>query len=178
MEITKENAVALIRAEYDRLDKLCHVDTRRVNIVISTRMTRKLGCFEVEKKLLKSTLTIKISDKIFSDEALFLDVIRHEYAHCLVHLRSPLTRHGHDAVWKAACLEVGCIPKATRQLAEPQTTHREDRFLITCRRCGSVSGYKTESKVVKVLLGKIPGKIVCRRCGGSNFEINELNATK
>lgn len=179
MEITKENAVQLIRAEYDRLDRLCSADSSGVHIEISTRMSRKCGCFTVEKKLLKTTLTVKISDKIFCDEALFTDVIRHEYAHFLVYQRSPRTRHGHDAVWKAACLEVGCIPRATRQISEaPAVTHREDRFLITCRRCGSVAGYKNESKVVKVLLGKAPGKIYCRRCGGSAFEIVELNAVK
>ena len=105
-----------IRAEYDRLDKICYVNTSKIAILISTRMTRKLGCFEVKRNGLSRKMTIKISFKIIDDPELFLDVIRHEYAHVVVYLRHPLKKLKHDAAWKNVCKEIGCVPRASRKI--------------------------------------------------------------
>ena len=39
-----------IRAEYDRLDRLCGVDTSGVEIVLSSRGVRRLGSFRYPAK--------------------------------------------------------------------------------------------------------------------------------
>lgn len=49
-----------------------------------------------------------------NDEAEIRDTILHEIAHALV---GP--KHGHDAVWKAKCLEIGAMPKRCGQAAMP-----------------------------------------------------------
>ena len=116
--MTKDEAIKFIRTEYDRLDKICNVDTSKIDISISGRMTRKLGMFIIEKKLFREELSIRISSRIIDDENLFMDVIRHEYAHAIVHIRDPRHRHLHDKVWKNACREVGCIPRATRRIEQ------------------------------------------------------------
>lgn len=113
----KERIISAVRAEYRRLDAVCGVDSSACAIRLSSRMKRRLGSFSViPQGLLRKRLEIAISERIAGDSELFTDVIRHEYAHLLVYLRHPRERHGHDAVWKAAAREVGCIPRASRRL--------------------------------------------------------------
>ncbi len=113
----KERAIALIREEYRRLDALCGVDSGSCSVRISTRMVRRLGTFTLRREGASwGGMEIAVSARILGDAELFTDVIRHEYAHMLVYLRDGSVRHGHDRVWKAACLEVGCEPMATRKL--------------------------------------------------------------
>jgi hypothetical protein len=109
--------LAAIRAEYDRLDARCGVDSRGVELAISARAVKRLGSFRP-----RPVPRITISALLLDDEAAFLDTIRHEYAHALVWLRAPGERHGHDALWRAACREVGCAPRAT---VAPSETQRE-----------------------------------------------------
>lgn len=171
--MTKAEALNLINAEYRRLDRICNVDTSGVEISLSTRMTRQLGCFAFKKSPAGEKLSVRISDKIINDEGLFLDVVRHEYAHAIVHIRHPHARHAHDDVWKAACVEVGCEPKATRKI-KGYTSGRKSRpvkYIVRCRSCRSESGYRAEGKVVKILLRKMPGRVICRKCGSDDFEI-------
>lgn len=170
--MTQEEAVDYIKTEYARLDQICHVDTSGVDVSISNRMTRQLGCFTFKRNLLEEKLAIKISDKILDDEIVFLDVIRHEYAHAIVHIRHPHRKHTHDDVWKAACLEVGCEPKATRRIdGQDDVKSRPDKYIVRCKLCGAESKYRNESKVVKILLRKKRGQVVCRQCGGNKFEL-------
>ena len=120
-------------------------------------------------------MQIRISDRILNDPELFLDVIRHEYAHAIVHIRHPHRKHVHDDVWKAACIEVGCIPKATRKVSGPDepVKDRAYKYLVRCNSCNAESKYKNESKVVKILLGKKRGCVVCRQCGSKSFTVSE-----
>ena len=98
-----------IRREYDRLDALCGVDTKPVALRVSTRAAKRLGsCKYVGSKVESITISDFVLDA--ADE-IFFDTIRHEYAHALVKLRRPREKHGHDALWKAACREVGCAPE-------------------------------------------------------------------
>ena len=94
-----------VRREYDRLDALCGVDTTQVALRISKRATKRLGSCKYVGNAVES---VTISDFVLdAADEVFYDTIRHEYAHALVKLRFPRERHGHDARWKAACLEVG-----------------------------------------------------------------------
>ena len=175
--MNKTEALAYIKTEYARLDKITGVDTSSVQVKLSSRLTRKLGYFAVKKKnaFSRAELSITISDKIIDSPEIFIDVIRHEYAHAVVYLRYPRQSHGHDAVWKSACKEVGCIPRATRK--DPGYTQAKTRpykYTVKCSVCGAESKYKTESKVVKLAMGKIPGTVICKRCGSRNFVVKRL----
>ena len=178
--MTKEEALSYIKTEYARLDQICHINTSGIEISLSSRMTRQLGCFTYKRIGFTEKLQIKISDRIINDPELFLDVIRHEYAHAIVHIRHPHRKHMHDDVWKAACIEVGCIPKATRRIdgaCEP-VKERPNKYLVRCNNCGAESKYKTEGKVVKILLKKKRGFVVCKECGQRSFTIFRLNEAK
>lgn len=165
-----------IRTEYDRLDTITGINTSAVKIRISSRMTRTLGLFKQGSRLRGIPMEIVISERICNDEALFYDVIRHEYAHMLLYIRHPLGKHGHDEVWKAACREVGCEPKATRKTEEPYIPTRTlpDKYIVRCNNCGAESRYKQESKVVKILLHKKRGAVVCRKCHYKDFDLIRL----
>lgn len=166
-----------IRREYDRLDIITGVDTRRISLRISGRMTRKLGQFSVSGGLFKQNLEIVISKRCLNDEDLFYEVIRHEYAHAVVHLRRPLERHVHDKVWKDVCREIGCRPRATIKLGDSYTQkQRPYKYEVVCKRCGASSKYKTMSKIVKIALKpSILSTLSCRRCGGHQFDVFKLS---
>ena len=168
--------IQTIRTEYDRLDKITGVNTSAVQLRLSGRMTRTLGLFKQGNKLRGIPMEIVIAKRICEDEKLFLDVIRHEYAHMIVYLRAPREKHMHDSVWKAACREVGCEPKATRKMKEEPGSikTRPDKYLVKCQVCGAESKYKTESKVVKILLKKKRGKVFCRECHSMAFLVYEI----
>ena len=161
-----------IRREYDRLDAITGVDTRRVDIRVSKRMTRKLGEFSVKGGLLSRKLEIVISSRCMDDDGLFYEVIRHEYAHAAVHIKRPLERHVHDAVWKDMCRLVGCRPRATVKLDEAyKPKPRPYKYEVVCRKCGASGKYKTMSTVVQIATGKRWGNVTCRKCGGHRFDV-------
>lgn len=179
--MTSNQIISLIRSEYDRLDRMTGTDTSGVEIKVSSRLTSRFGYFSARKKnaFAKPELSITIASRIAGDEALFYDVIRHEYAHAVCYLREPRVNHGHDAVWKKVCREVGCIAKATRPADDNALiTKRLDKYIVRCRSCGAESRYKVESKVVKLAEGKIHGKIRCSRCGGDKFTLIRLDGSK
>lgn len=62
---------------------------------------RRFGCCSYKDKLiiLSEPLTV------LNSEDQVLDTILHEIAHALVGMG-----HGHDRVWKAKCVEIGCRP--------------------------------------------------------------------
>lgn len=76
-----------IRAEYDRLDRLCGVDTSAVEIALSRRGVRRLGSFRYPAKGKAGALRITINASLLNEEEAFWDTVRHEYAHALVYLR-------------------------------------------------------------------------------------------
>jgi len=118
--ITKENALDFIQNEYARLDALLGIDTKNISVSLSNRLSRKLGYFRIEKKNIftRPKVSIVISAKILDDENLFLDVVRHEYAHAAVYIMHPREKHKHDKVWKDVCRKVGCRPRASVKESE------------------------------------------------------------
>jgi len=169
-----------IRTEYNRLDLLTGIDTRAVEIIISKRLSKKLGYFSIQhESLFSRKLSIVISKKAFKNDELLLDVIRHEYAHALVYLRHPLEKHGHDKVWKSACKEVGCNPKATVDYYKYVPVRELDyKYNVVCNACHSESKYKRNSQVVQIARADIPGKIICRKCRGTQFTVLDLVGDK
>ena len=163
-----------VRREYDRLDALCGADTSGIELRVSKRASRRLGsCKYVGSRV----ECVTISDFVLAaPEDVFLDTIRHEYAHALVKLRFPRETHGHDAVWKAACREVGCPPKATTKPSETQTALREQKanYRVRCKGCGQETLYLRRGKAVELLERGLGRRLRCRRCGGNRFELEVL----
>lgn len=152
-----------VRAEYDRLDKLCGVSTAGVTLRISTKATRRYGLCHHKWQRDYSRADggyyypdyIAITDFVFDCENEFWDVIRHEYAHALVMLRDG-RNHGHDAVWKAACREVGCRPErcsGAAETAQKVAVKKENRYKyqVVCEKCGASWRYMRATKVVQAL---------------------------
>ena len=162
-----------IRAEYDRLDRLCGVDTSGVEIVLSRRGVRRLGSFRSPAKGKPGALRISISASLLDTEEQFWDTVRHEYAHALVYLRHPGERHGHDAVWKAACREVGCTEnRLASQTAESrEELERRAKYKVRCTGCGQESLYLRRGRVVDLLLRGPGDQVRCAQCGSSKLEL-------
>lgn len=160
-----------VRREYARLDTLCGVDTRGVLLRVSARAKSRLGLFHPGPPP-----SIVISAFVLDREDLFWDTIRHEYAHALVWLREPGSRHGHDAVWKAACREVGCTPRAT---VRPEGAIQDARmagakYRVVCKTCGQESFYLREGKIVTLLRFGKKDRVRCKRCGATDFRLEDL----
>ena len=149
--------LADIRREYDRLDELTGVDTKDIKLEISNRSCNRYGYCRYDKDKPEK---IVISDFVLKDkdERIFWDTIRHEYVHAMLKLRFPNEKsHGHDKVFKAGCIEVGCEPSrcATVQ-SELAKKKREDRvkYIVYCPKCKSEWRYVKAGKVVKGLQKK------------------------
>lgn len=167
------HSVEEIRAEYDRLDRLCGVDTSAIEIALSRRGARRLGSFRFPSKGSAAPLRITINGNLLTEEARFWDTVRHEYAHAVVYLRHPGQRHGHDAVWRAACREVGCSPnRLAQQTAEGLAAlEGQAKYRVHCHICGRDSYYLRAGKVVKLLLRGKGRQLHCTFCGGSSFAL-------
>ena len=162
-----------IRTEYDRLDRLCEVDTSAVEIALSRRGVRRLGSFRYPAKGRAGALRITINASLLDEEEAFWDTVRHEYAHALVYLRSGGVSHGHDAVWKAACRELGCSPdRLAAQTAESrEELERRAKYKVQCAQCGQTTFYLRRGKVVDLLLRGPGGQVRCAQCGGSKLAL-------
>lgn len=159
-----------VQAEYRRLDRMLGIDTSKISVRFSGRMTRQYGvCTFIKNK----PQQIRLADFLRQEDAVFWDTARHEYAHAAVALLTG-KRHGHDAAWQAVCIKIGCPPT---RLAPPCGAAAENRqrieaergvYVVTCLGCGSESRYLRRGSVVQALEEK-RGGIRCRRCGGKKF---------
>ncbi|KRN89980.1 SprT-like domain-containing protein [Ligilactobacillus ceti] len=77
-----------------------------------------------------------------------LEVIRHEMAHYFV-LQDTGASHGHDQVWKAWAVKIGCYPRATLKqtiLSFSQDAH----YQLICEKCRQELGYyQRRGKILK-----------------------------
>lgn len=166
-----------IRREFCRLDAQLGVDTSGIALTFSTRMVRRYGvCLFRGNK----PIEIRLAAFLQQDEAQLMQTARHEYAHAAAALISGKP-HGHDALWRALCLRVGCPPErlaapcaaARARKAEYEAAHADrPYYLVTCRNCGACTRYQKRGKVVKLLMekGRHSG-CICRRCGGESFTL-------
>lgn len=159
-----------VRREYHRLDEICRVDTSRIPVRISKRAIKRRGCCACSGLTVKE---IRLSSFIFSEpEGLFYNTVRHEYAHAVVKLRHPMERHGHDEVWKAACLEVGCNPNRLTHVPAEVLSQREDKskYLMTCKTCGAQWKFYRKTRLIQNMLAG-NAKAVCPHCRQTDFEL-------
>lgn len=164
-----------VRREYARLDALCGVDSRGIVLRVSARARSRLGLFRPGPPP-----SIVLSAFVLDREELFWDTIRHEYAHALVWLRDPGSSCGHDAVWKAACREVGCKPRATVRDEAPLREMRmaDAIYRVVCKTCGQESFYFRAGKIVKLLRSGKKNRVRCKRCGAADFALEQLRNGK
>lgn len=166
-----------VRAEYDRLDRMLGIDTSGILLSCSARMVRQYGvcCFCGDRPA-----KIRLAAFLLDEPEQLRKTALHEYAHAAAALLTG-RRHGHDAVWKAVCLRIGCAPErlsepceAARRRAEEYEEGRAGApvWLVVCRGCGAVSRYRRRGKVVQ-LLQQHPttSACVCRQCGGRSFAL-------
>lgn len=161
-----------IVAEYRRLDQKCNVHLCDVPIKITNAVRRCGSCLTSSKNVEAPVRRITIASFVLdSSEEEFLDTIRHEYAHALVAVRYPGERHCHDAVWKAACLEVGCNParcaKATQQTM--LRYQKNVKYVVRCNCCGQTWRYLRAGKTVSLL--QKGERLICPLCNGDDFSL-------
>ena len=106
------DALETVRAEYDRLDRILGIDTSGILLSCSARMVRQYGvcCFCGDRPA-----KIRLAAFLLDEPEQLHKTALHEYAHAAAALLTG-RRHGHDAVWKAICLRIGCAPE---RLSEP-----------------------------------------------------------
>ena len=157
-----------VRAEYDRLDRLLRIDTSHVELKISSRAVRQLGSFRASRPP-----RITLSSLVMGDDTLFMDTIRHEYAHAAAYFMYPGEKHGHDKVWKDICRRIGCRPQSRTALSDEAAKLREQKikYIIRCKVCGRESGYVRRGKAVDMLLQGQGRRLRCTSCGKSSFEL-------
>ena len=165
-----------IRREYDRLDALCGVDTKPVALRISKRASKRLGSCKYVGSTVES---VTISDFVLdAADEVFYDTIRHEYAHALVKLRRPRERHGHDALWKDACREVGCAPERCCDPAVlpslPARRQESYHHRLRCLVCGAHWDYKRETKLIRLVARGGSRRCTCPHCQGHRFAVERL----
>ena len=137
-----------VRAEYDRLDRLCGIDTSGIELKISKRAVKQLGSFRSPRRGGKDGLRITLSYLILEDDEQFWDTVRHEYAHAAVYLLHPGERHGHDKVWKDMCRRIGCSPErlAPEKGQAAESRRAEAKYIIRCESCGRESRYMRRAR--------------------------------
>ena len=163
-----------VQAEYRRLDRLLGIDTGRVAVSFSKRMTRQYGvCTFVKNK----PQEIRLADFLRQEDQVFWDTARHEYAHAAVALLTG-KRHGHDEAWKAVCRKIGCPPERLAPNCNAAVENRKrieavrGVYVVTCLGCGTQSRYLRRGTVVQALEEQ-RGGIRCRRCGGKKFRLEK-----
>lgn len=94
------------------------------------RAVKRAGaCWHERRSISLSRKYAELNTASNPDEV--FDTILHEVAHALAG-----AEHGHDDVWKAACIRVGAVPKACYNPAE--VAMPQGRYLATCAGCGAV----------------------------------------
>lgn len=160
-----------IKEEYRRLDAITGLDTSHIPIVISTRLTRRYGYCQYCKQGKQSLpLKIVIAAFLLEEDAPFWDTIRHEYAHAAALLRTGVS-HGHDALWKGICQEVGAAPV---RCAPECTSHQQlhpARYIIRCCQCGAIYERTRRSSFVKAVeRGNRQRRYYRCKCGSRKFD--------
>lgn len=107
----------------------------------------------------RRTIELSIHFVLRNEGSEILDCLLHEIAHALVG-----ARHGHDAVWKRKCLEIGARPTRCGQAAMPA-----GRWRATCGHCGTAFHRHRRPKQ--------PTGWYCRACGPEKGELTWSEAT-
>lgn len=109
--------LAQVQAEYRRLDRLLGIDTSRVAVSFSRRMTRQYGvCTFVKNR----PQEIRLADFLRREDQVFWDTARHEYAtpprRFSQENATGMTRRGRLSAGKSAARRSGLRPAVRQRL--------------------------------------------------------------
>jgi predicted SprT family Zn-dependent metalloprotease len=109
---------------------------------------RRFGCCSYRMKCISLSKYLVL----INDEARVKDTILHEIAHALT------PGHGHDKVWKAKAIEIGC--NGMRCFTREDTILPEPRYVAVCNSCGYVHRKERATKNV----------VACGHCCKGKFD--------
>lgn len=168
-----------IRREMDRLDSLSGLDTTKIPIRISTRMTRTFGkCCYLRRGRVYTVQELVFADRLLqgATEEHILNVVRHEYAHAYVVLKHQRD-DGHGKLWREAALAFGCNGQRCDSFPELLPKEPPAKYTIRCTTCGAVFQRQRRSKLVKWLEEKPDRRDLRCACGGTAFQLTVHDGT-
>ena len=107
---------------------------------------RRLGCCHYHNK----TITLSRYFTKLNDESIIFDTILHEIAHAIVGYS-----HGHDEVWRAKAIEIGCSGKRTCS----ESIAPKGKYVAICVGCGKKNYIHRKKKRTSS----------CGNCSGGKF---------
>ena len=113
---------------------------------------RRFGCCHYGHK--RISLSRELVE--LNDEARVKNTILHEIAHALVG-----RGHGHDHVWRAKAIEIGCDGQRCYSSHKVETP--ESRYIATCSNCGHIHKRHKMTNTLKY------SNISCGKCSGGRY---------
>lgn len=160
----------------DKLNNLAEADGLgqiTVPIVVNGRLSRTLGRVKFEIINGNTCITTKIE---FSKALLengtdndIVNVIKHEYVHYYL-LETTAYNHGHDAVFKKKCAEIGCSHDKTANTLENNYTEKKKfKYEVWCPSCVSLLGtYSRRGKTLNNI-----SNCKCGKCGSEHLVVKQ-----
>lgn len=170
-----------IRKEMARLDQISGLDTSKIPIRVSSRMSKQWGHCTATRPC-GGRFTIK--ELAFSDRLLkyatpehVLDTVRHEYAHAYVFLAHQ-KNDGHGRIWKSAAVKFGAPPSRCNdkpEVYEHILEHEnKSRYEISCPKCDWKCRYTRAGNAVKALRADPKCmRFYCPVCGSRPLKLTE-----
>lgn len=144
------DASAMARKEMDKHG------LEHVSLVFNPRLTRAFGRYRYNR-LDSSSKRIELSKKLvlLNDEARVMRTVLHEIAHALTE------GHGHDAVWKAKCLEIGGDGIARYSVIDTNIPEVKRKiYKLVCQECGSDNFGRYKRRMNNYMHPRCGGKLL------------------
>ena len=138
-----------------------------VPIQLNGRLTRCLGRVMYRSISGKTYPTrIEFSKLLLEDthDETIHQVILHECAHYIAWYRTG-ERHGHDAMFKQICAEIGCTNDGAKcDVEELRTAEKHYKYAIYCPNCGFIGGMSRWGSTLENL-----PYCTCKKCGSEEL---------
>ena len=153
-----------IIAELNKLSCADGLGEIAVPVVINGRLKRTLGRVTFMSGVCVPTKIefSKILIETGRDEDI-INVIKHEYAHYYL-LEATHVDHGHDAVFKRKCAEIGCTHDHTQNHVEMTAKYKYEVWCEDCDVC--IGAYSRKCKTLDNIKF-----CTCGRCHGGNLKV-------
>lgn len=164
-----------VKAELNKLSMADGLGKIIIPIEINGRLTRAMGRVKfsadgyTEDGYTYAPTKIEFARNLVenaSDEDI-IQVIKHEYAHYYILLMTGVD-HGHDAVFKRKCAEIGCThDKAAQHVKGFRDQNAQSKYEVWCDDCNEMIGtYSRRCKTIDNIK-----YCSCGRCHGNNLRI-------